>query len=216
MPRNGSGTYSLPVAPFVTGAVISSADMNSDLSDIASALTQSVSRDGQTAMTGALNMGGNALSGVSTLTTTGAVTLGSTLLVTGATTLKAALTGTTGAFSGAITAANGTSGSQVVNFAQFAQLLSPNGYITLPNGLLVQWGNDTSVVGNKTTIWPLAFSAAPWAIFALIKDMPLAGSTTSVGVSPTPTATQAVFVTLNSATGALTPANYFWLAIGPA
>jgi microcystin-dependent protein len=52
MPRNGSGTYSLPQAPFVAGTVISSAAVNSDLSDIASALTDSLPRDGQAGMTG--------------------------------------------------------------------------------------------------------------------------------------------------------------------
>lgn len=52
MPRNGSGTYSLPEPPFVAGTVISSAAVNDDLSDIASALTQSLPRDGQAGMTG--------------------------------------------------------------------------------------------------------------------------------------------------------------------
>jgi microcystin-dependent protein len=54
MPRNGSGTYSLPQPPFVAGTVISSAAVNSDFSDIASALTGSLPRDGQAGMTGAL------------------------------------------------------------------------------------------------------------------------------------------------------------------
>lgn len=54
MPRNGSGTYTLPQAAFVPNTVISSSAMNSDLSDIANALTQSVSADGQTPLTGSL------------------------------------------------------------------------------------------------------------------------------------------------------------------
>ncbi len=54
MPRNGSGTYSLPQPPFTAGTVISSAAVNSDLSDIASALTGSLPRDGQAGMTGQL------------------------------------------------------------------------------------------------------------------------------------------------------------------
>lgn len=52
MPRNGSGTYSLPQPPFVAGTTISSAAMNSDLSDIATALTGSLPRDGQAGMSG--------------------------------------------------------------------------------------------------------------------------------------------------------------------
>jgi len=52
MPRNGLGTYFLPEAPFVAGTVISSAAVNSDLSDIATALTGSFARDGQSTMLG--------------------------------------------------------------------------------------------------------------------------------------------------------------------
>jgi len=56
MPRNGSGSYSLPQAAFVAGTTISSASMNSDLSDIATALTGSLPRDGQAGMTGQLKI----------------------------------------------------------------------------------------------------------------------------------------------------------------
>src|SRR5229473_523256 len=56
MPRNGTGTYSLPQPPFVAGTVISSVAVNSDLSDIASALTGSLPRDVQAGMTGQLKI----------------------------------------------------------------------------------------------------------------------------------------------------------------
>lgn len=52
MPRNGSGTYSLPEPPFVAGTTISSAAVNDDFSDIATALTGSLPRDGQAGMVG--------------------------------------------------------------------------------------------------------------------------------------------------------------------
>jgi hypothetical protein len=61
MPRNGSGTYSLPQAPFVPGTTIASSPVNSDLSDIGAALTQSVSKDGQTPFTSSQSMGNNRL-----------------------------------------------------------------------------------------------------------------------------------------------------------
>ena len=54
MPRNGSGSYSLPQAAFVPGTTISSSAVNSDLSDIASALTGSVAADGQTPLSGGI------------------------------------------------------------------------------------------------------------------------------------------------------------------
>jgi hypothetical protein len=62
--RNGSGTYSLPQPPFVAGTTIASSAVNSDFSDIAAALTQSISKDGQTVYTGNQPMGGNKLTGL--------------------------------------------------------------------------------------------------------------------------------------------------------
>jgi len=59
MARNGSGTYNLPAGnPVVTGTTISSTTTNSTFSDIATALTGSLSADGQTTPTGNLPMGG--------------------------------------------------------------------------------------------------------------------------------------------------------------
>lgn len=54
MPRNGSGTYTLAQPAFVPSTVISSTAMNSDLSDIATALTGSIAADGQTTITAQL------------------------------------------------------------------------------------------------------------------------------------------------------------------
>ena len=56
MPRNASGTYTLPEASFVAGTTILSASVNSDLSDIATALTQSVATTGVSSMTGPLKL----------------------------------------------------------------------------------------------------------------------------------------------------------------
>jgi len=60
MSRNGSGTYSLPAGnPVVTGTTISSSWANNTMTDIASALTDSVAADGQTPMTGNLDLNSN-------------------------------------------------------------------------------------------------------------------------------------------------------------
>ena len=65
MSRNGSGTYSLPAGnPVVTGTTISSTWANNTLNDIATALTGSVAADGQTTMSGNLNMGNNEIQNV--------------------------------------------------------------------------------------------------------------------------------------------------------
>ena len=59
MARNGSGTYSLPSGnPVTTGTTISSTVQNNTMSDIATALTQSLAKDGQTTPTANLPMGG--------------------------------------------------------------------------------------------------------------------------------------------------------------
>lgn len=52
MPRNSSGTYTLPSAAFVPGGLIKSADENANFSDIATALTQSLATTGVSTMTG--------------------------------------------------------------------------------------------------------------------------------------------------------------------
>jgi hypothetical protein len=59
MSRDGNGTFSLVAGnPVVTETVISSTTFNATLSDVGAALTQSVSKDGQTTMTANQNMGG--------------------------------------------------------------------------------------------------------------------------------------------------------------
>lgn len=59
MARDGSGNYSLPAGnPVVTGTTVSSTTHNSTMTDIASALTASIAKDGQTTPSANLPMGG--------------------------------------------------------------------------------------------------------------------------------------------------------------
>lgn len=51
MPFNGSGVFSLAEPPFTPGTTIVAADMNSDLSDIATGLSTCLTTDGQSTMT---------------------------------------------------------------------------------------------------------------------------------------------------------------------
>lgn len=53
MPRNGSGTYSVPNT-YSSGQTITAAIVNANFSDVGTELTNSVARDGQTTMTGPL------------------------------------------------------------------------------------------------------------------------------------------------------------------
>lgn len=120
MSRNGSGTYSLPAGnPVVTGTTIASTWANNTMNDLASALTDSVAADGQTSMTGNLNLNTNKIVNLATPTlSTDAVTKAyadalvsggtgsfTTLTVTGTTTLATALTGVLKGTSGVVSVA---------------------------------------------------------------------------------------------------------------
>lgn len=73
MPRNGSGQYN-PLTntwnPPVTGVLATGADFQAQLNDISAAITQSVSKDGQTPMTASLPMGNNSIVGIASGTET--------------------------------------------------------------------------------------------------------------------------------------------------
>ncbi len=74
MSRNGSGVYSLPVNswnPAISGVSATAADWQNLANDIAAALTQSLSADGQTPVTGNLPMTGNKLTGLGAGSATG-------------------------------------------------------------------------------------------------------------------------------------------------
>lgn len=87
MSRNGSGTYSLVSGnPVVSGQTIESTWANNTLTDIASALTQSISKDGQTPYTGNQPMGGSILTGLGAGSASGnSVRYEQVLLITGGT-----------------------------------------------------------------------------------------------------------------------------------
>ena len=104
MSRNGSGVYSLPAGnPVVTGTTIASTWANTTMTDLASAMTDSVAADGQTPMTRALDMNSNKVTNLATGTISGdginftqfntptfggAVTCSTTLTVVGDTTMS--------------------------------------------------------------------------------------------------------------------------------
>ena len=125
MPYNGSGTYSLytPGNPIVTGTTISSTTMNSTLSDVATALSNVITRDGQSPATANISMGSNKITGLAAPTVAGdALVYGSSLGAVTATTgtFSGAVSGTTGTFSGAVSGTTGT-------FSGNVQMASANG-----------------------------------------------------------------------------------------
>lgn len=67
MARNGSGTYNLLTNswnPATSGVSATAVDWQNLINDVAAALTQSLSADGQTPMTGNLNAGNNKITGL--------------------------------------------------------------------------------------------------------------------------------------------------------
>lgn len=70
MARNGSGTYSRAVSAYVYNTVIDQAAVNSEMDDIATALTGSLAKDGQTVPTANIPLGGYRLTGVGAATAT--------------------------------------------------------------------------------------------------------------------------------------------------
>jgi hypothetical protein len=136
MSRNGSGVYTLPAGnPVVSQTVISSSWANNTMNDLAAAMTDSVAADGQTPMTGPLNVNSNKIVNLanatvatdavnygqfSTPTFSGAVVCSSTLTVTGDTALNSTL---------AVTGDTTIGGNLAVN---------STGQIKLPNGTTAQ------------------------------------------------------------------------------
>ena len=64
MARNGSGSYTNPYPNFVAGTVISSDQVDSNNSDIATALTQSIAVDGQSTVTGNIPFNSKKITGL--------------------------------------------------------------------------------------------------------------------------------------------------------
>ena len=84
MARNGSGTYNRAVAPYVAGTTITAATVNSEMDDIATALTGSMARDGQSPATANIPMGGFRLTGLgNAIASTDAAPLGQVLAKAG-------------------------------------------------------------------------------------------------------------------------------------
>lgn len=74
MARNGSGTYNLLTNswnPATNGVSATAVDWQNLINDVAAALTQSLSADGQTTMTGNLNAGNNKITGLAAGTSSG-------------------------------------------------------------------------------------------------------------------------------------------------
>lgn len=172
MPRNGSGQYSAPTNswnPAINGVPATAADWQAVLNDIVSALTQSVSRDGQTAMTGNLPMAGNKVTGLGNATATGDALTFAQLFSQGqqqdvpaaATTDIGAQLSTLINVTGAATITSfGTSynGPRFLRF-EGACTLTNSVSLVLPGG-----ANITTAAGDSAIVVPLGNPATGWRV----------------------------------------------------
>jgi len=163
MARDGSGNYNLPAGnPVSTGGTISSTWANNTMTDIASALTQSVSKDGQTAMTGNQPMGGNKHVNVGNASARneyaalGQVQDGAgtyLISVSGTNTITAAVTGLAAYAAGQVfrfVAAGGNTGAVTLNInALGAKAITKQGTTALVSGDIVS-GSTVVVVYDGT------------------------------------------------------------------
>lgn len=84
MPRNGSGTFSYADPDFSSNTVISSSVMNTKLTDVSTALTASIAKDGQTTTSAVIPFAsGLSADTISELTSAAGVTVDSVLLKDG-------------------------------------------------------------------------------------------------------------------------------------
>ena len=158
MPRNLSGTYTLPSGnPVTAGTTITTTWANNTLNDIATALTQSVSKDGQTTWTGDMVAGNNKITGLAdgsaaddsatigqvqgnTFAMLGAVSGADTITATASPPITAYATGQTfrfvsaGANTGAVTLNLNSLGAKAVTKAGATALDAGN----IPSGAVVE------------------------------------------------------------------------------
>jgi hypothetical protein len=152
--------------------------------------------------------GGVTAAGNSTITgtlSTGALTVSSGgATVTGNSTVTGTL-----AVTSTLTAANGTSGTQVVNFGQFPATKATTGTTTLPNGLIMKWGIGSVFSGVGSVTYDVAFPNATLNVQLTIATG--IGATTQDALIVGAAVTAAGFPAYGNAASTL---SFFWFAVG--
>lgn len=156
MPRNSSGTYSLPLPPYVAGTTITSAAMNTNLSDVASALTLSVATTGVSSMTGPLKLAAGTL-GAPSLTYAADLTTGFYNSAAGSTTYVASGVATA-VFSAAGLAITGTL-SVIGSITFTGNLAAAQATFTHATNPLILKNSSNDVLEHTFTTWGLGSGA---------------------------------------------------------
>ncbi len=189
MPRNGSGEYSAPTNswnPAINSVPATAADWQAVLNDIVSAMTESVSRDGQTAMTGNLPMAGNKVTGLSNATATGDALTFAQLFSQGqqqdiasaeTTDIGAPFTTLLNVTGTATITSFGTNynGPRFLRFAEVCTLTN-SATLVLPGGV-----NITTAAGDSAIAVPLGNPATGWRVVAFTNGVYTTGDQTIGG-----------------------------------
>lgn len=162
MARNGSGTFNLLVNswnPAVNGVTATAADYQALINDIASAITQSVSNDGQTTITGIFNHGGNRIANVGAATTNGdALVYGQTGASVSSLTVNT-LTVNTTITGSSVTQPPGTNNTTIATTA-FAMNMQSPAFTGTPTAPTAAPGTNTTQLATTEYVINAAFSAA--------------------------------------------------------
>jgi hypothetical protein len=173
MSRNGSGTYTLPAGnPVVTGTTISTTWANNTLNDLAAAMTDSVAADGQTPMTGDLDLNSNKIVNLAVGTIAGdaveysqLVAATSVVTITGGT-INGATIGATTPASGRFTTLESTGNTTVGGTLTVTGLGSFNGTgaLKIPAGTTAQQPSPTTgmIRFNSSTNLFEGYGASAW------------------------------------------------------
>lgn len=189
MSYNGSGTFSpfTPGNPVITGTTISSTAFNATIQDIASGLSNAVTRDGQSPLTANLPAAGRKLTGLGAGVVAGDslrfeqlfsqgteqdIASAATTDIGGLNTTIARITGTT-----TITSfGTNYNGPRFVRFAGALLLTHNASTLILPGG-----ANITTAAGDRAILTPVGSPASGWQVLAYEVAALAPGAATTAG-----------------------------------
>ena len=207
---NVSGASTLSLTSFLSNITVAG------IASLASAVINNTLSVTYAATVGSLTANTNALV-KSNLDVLGSATISSSLDVTGAASLGATtingnqtVTGSAQIL-GVLSAANGTSGFDVVNYGQFLVYGAGVSGFSLPNGITVFYGEAaTNSSGDANVNFPVAFTNGPFAVFTQST-----GSTNGDHAQPlNVTSTGFGIYTVDGSGTTNGPQSVYWIAIG--
>jgi hypothetical protein len=151
LPYNGSGTYTRPAGqPVAAGTIATDTVFNTYTADVATALTNCVTRDGQSPATANLPMGGNKITGLSAATLAGDAARYDELLVEinariASDALLAPLANPT--FTGTPAAPTPAGGTNTTQIATTAFIQAAIASLQTPPGTIIDFASNTPPTG---------------------------------------------------------------------